>query len=85
MHANRCIGGTRSAGHKTNAWTTRELPLSLGHEGRATFLSAGHKLDGLAVQMKAIQHRQITFTGHAKSMGNALGQEAFNEQVASNF
>jgi hypothetical protein len=48
-------------------------------------LSAGHKGELIAVEVKAIEHRQITFTGHPESMGNALGQKAFNEQVASNF
>jgi hypothetical protein len=48
-------------------------------------LSAGHKGELIAVQVQAIKHRQITFTGHSESMGNALGQEAFNKQVASNF
>jgi hypothetical protein len=59
--------------------------LGFGHESCATLLSAGHKLDAVAVQVEAIEHRQITFTGHAKSMGDALGQKAFNKQVASNF
>jgi hypothetical protein len=70
---------------KQMPWTPCELALGLGHEGCATLLSAGHKLDAVAVQVKTIQHRQITFSGHAKSMGDALGQKAFNEQVASNF
>jgi hypothetical protein len=48
-------------------------------------LAAGHKRELIAVQVKAVQHRQIALTGHAERMGNALGQEAFNEQVASNF
>jgi hypothetical protein len=59
--------------------------LGFGHEGSAPFLSAGDKLDAVAVQVKTIQYRQITFSGHAKSMGDALGQKAFNKQVASNF
>ena len=33
--------------------------------------------------MQCIQHRQIAFTRHAKCMGDALGQEAVNEKVAS--
>jgi hypothetical protein len=37
------------------------------------------------VQVKAVENGQITLTGDAKSMGNTLGQKAFDEQVASNF
>jgi hypothetical protein len=85
MHANGCVGRTRASGHKANARSTGELALGLGHERSTTFLPASHKLNAVSVQVKAIEHSQITFTGHAKSMGNALGQEAFNEQVASNF
>ena len=85
MHANGCVGGTRSTGHKANARSPCEFALRLGHESRPPLLPTGHKLNAVAVQVKAIQHRQITFTGNAKSMGNALGQEAFNEQVAGNF
>jgi hypothetical protein len=48
-------------------------------------LAAGHKSEFISVQVKAIEHRQITFTGYPESMGNALGQEAFDKQVASNF
>ena len=59
--------------------------MGFGHERSTAFLSASHKLDAVSVQVKAIEHSQIAFTGHTKSMGNALGQEAFNEQVASNF
>jgi hypothetical protein len=35
--------------------------------------------------MKTIQHRQIAFARHPESMSNALGQKAFNKQVASDF
>jgi hypothetical protein len=39
----------------------------------------------IAVQVKAIQHGQITLPWHAEGMGDTLGQKAFNKQVASNF
>jgi hypothetical protein len=48
-------------------------------------LAAGHESELIAVQVKAIKHRQIALTRHAECVGNALGQKAFNEQVASNF
>ena len=74
-----------TARDETDTWAARQLALGLGHESRPTLLPADHKADRVAVQMKAIQHRQIAFAGDAKRMGNALGQKAFNEQVASNF
>jgi hypothetical protein len=39
----------------------------------------------VTVQVKAIEHRQVAFSGHPEGMGDALGQKAFNKQVASNF
>jgi hypothetical protein len=59
--------------------------LGFGHEGSPALLAAGHKSELVAVKMKAIEHRQVTLSGHPESMGDALGQKAFNKQVASNF
>jgi hypothetical protein len=39
----------------------------------------------VAVQVKAIQHRQITLPGHAESMGNALGQEGIQQAGGQQF
>jgi hypothetical protein len=85
VHPYRGVGGTRAARDETDAGAARQFALGLGHESRPTLLSAGHKSELIAVQVKAIEHRQITLTGHPESMGDALGQEAFNKQVASNF
>jgi hypothetical protein len=59
--------------------------LSLGHEGRPTLLSASDKSELIAVQVKAIEHTQITLPRYSKRMGDALSQKAFNKQMASNF
>jgi len=32
--------------------------------------------------MQAVEHGQVTFTGYAKRMGNALGQKAINQKMA---
>jgi hypothetical protein len=48
-------------------------------------LAAGHESELVTVQVKAIEHRQVTLSGYPESMGDALGQKAFNKQVASNF
>jgi hypothetical protein len=85
VHTNRRIGCARATGDKTNAWTPREFALRFGHEGGPALLAANDKLDLLSVQVKAVQRSQVTFTRNTERMGNALGQKAFNKQVASNF
>jgi hypothetical protein len=35
--------------------------------------------------VKTIENSQVTLTRHSESMGDALGQKAFNKQVAGNF
>ena len=35
--------------------------------------------------MKAVEHREVAFTRHAERMGDALGNQAFNEKMAGNF
>jgi hypothetical protein len=59
--------------------------LGLSHEGSTALLTAGHKRELVAVQVKAIEYGQVTLTRHPESMGDALGQKAFNKQVAGNF
>jgi hypothetical protein len=56
--------------------------LRIGHEGRPTLLATSDELDAVAVQMKTVEHGQVAFARYAKRMGNALGQEAFDKQVA---
>ena len=85
MQANGSVGGTRPTCHKTDARATGELALGFGHEGRAPFLPVGDETDAFGVGVKAVEHGQITFARHSKSVGHALGDQAFNEQVASGF
>ena len=85
VHANGGIGGPRPAGHKTDAGPSGELAMRLSHEGRTTFLAVDDKLDLVRMGVKTVQHRQIAFTGHAKSVRCALGNQAFHQQMAGDF
>jgi hypothetical protein len=85
VNTNRRVGGTRASRDKANARSSSEFALGFGHESRTTFLPARYKADGLAVHMEAVQNGQKAFSGYTESMGDALGQEAFNKQVARYF
>ena len=58
--------------------------MGIGHEGRPTLLAVDDETDAISVPVKTIQHREVTFAGHTKGMRNALGDQAFDQQVAAN-
>ena len=82
VHADRGVGGAGAARDKAHPRSAGQAALGFGHEGRPTLLAASDELDAVAVQMKTVEHGQVAFAWHAKRMGNALGQEAFDKQVA---
>ena len=82
VHANRCVGGTGAARHKADTGAPGEPSLRIGHEGRTTLLPVDDEADLVAIAVKAVQHSQVAFTGHAKSMRHALLNQALNQQVA---
>ena len=52
-------------------------------EGRTLRLTqAGQYLHAVAQRVKAVQCGKIAFPGHTKHMGDALGNQAFNKQMA---
>jgi outer membrane protein OmpA-like peptidoglycan-associated protein len=55
--------------------------VGLGHESRAALLPAGDETNALAPRLQAIEDGQITLSGHAEAMGNALGNQAVNKKV----
>ena len=59
--------------------------MGFGHESRAALLAVDDELDLSPVQMKTIQHRQVTLARHTKRMRYTLGHKALHQQVASNF
>ncbi len=56
--------------------------MGLGHESGTALLPVDHKLDLVAVEVKAVQHRQITFAGDTKGVGHALFDQTLDQQVA---
>ena len=84
MYADRGIGRPRAPGHKADPGSARQSPLCIGHEGRSTLLATGDKTDLVTVTMKTVQYCQIALAWNPKCMGHALGQKAFNKQVAGN-
>ena len=83
MYANGGIGGTRPTCHKTHAWAASQFAVSLGHERGPTLLTAGDESQTITVTVQAVEHGQVTLARNTKGMGDALGQEAFDKEVAS--
>ncbi len=82
VHADRRIGRARSARDEAYARPPRDARVRVGHEGGAAFLSVDDEADRIAVRMKAVEHREKAFAGHAERMRHALRDEARHEQVA---
>jgi len=82
VHADRCIGGARAPGHEADAGAPGELALGLGHEGSAALLPVGDEADVPLVAVEAVEHGEVAFARHAKGVGDALGHEAFDEEVS---
>ncbi|MCY1380625.1 hypothetical protein D9M69_684660 [compost metagenome] len=82
MQTDGGVGGARAARHETHARPASQLALGFGHESRAAFLPVGDEADTLGVGVKAIEHGEVTFTGDTEGVGHALGNQAFNEQMA---
>ena len=84
VHTNGRVGRAWPTGDKTHAWAPGQFAVGLGHEGRPALLAAGDEAQTVLVLVQAVEHSQITLARHAKRMGNALGQEAFDKEVARN-
>ena len=85
VYTDRGVGGSRPARHKTHTWATGQFAVCLGHERRPALLPVDHKRDLVGMQVKTVQHGQVTFAWHTKSVGYALCEQAFDQQVATNF
>jgi hypothetical protein len=84
VHANGCVGGTRTARNHAHPRAARELAHRLGHIGRAALLPTGDKLNFFPVRVQAVQHSQVALARHAKRVGNALRYQALHQQMARN-
>jgi hypothetical protein len=83
VQADGSVGGTGAARHETHAGAAGELALRFGHESRTALLPVGDETDTLGMRVKAVEHGKVTFARDTEGMGHALGDEAFDEQVAS--
>src|SRR4029079_14241134 len=81
MPPDRSIGRTRTAGDEAHARTAGQLAMRFRHESGAAFLAVDDEADLFAIGVKAIQHGQVAFAGHAKSVRRALRHQAFHNQV----
>jgi hypothetical protein len=57
--------------------------MRLGHESGTTLLPIDDELDLRSVFVEAIQHCQKALSWHTKGMGDALFNQALNQQVAT--
>ena len=71
------------AGHETHARAAGQPRMGIGHEGGAAFLAVDHEPDPVGMGVKPVQHREITLARHAERVRHALGQQAFDQQMAS--
>ena len=65
MHADRAVGGPRSAGHEQHARPAGELAVGFGHESRPALLPAGHEADFGRV-IERVEHFEIALAGDAE-------------------
>lgn len=58
--------------------------MRLGHEGCAALLTTGDKADAITPLVQAVEDGQITLSGYAEAVGNALGNQAIDKKVPRN-
>jgi hypothetical protein len=58
--------------------------LRIGHEGRSTLLATSDEFNLTLILVKAIQHSQVAFAWHTKSVRHALGDQTFDQKMAAN-
>jgi hypothetical protein len=81
VHADRCIGGARSAGDEAHARPAGQLAVGLGHVGGAALLPVDHEADLVAVLVEAVERGQVALTRHTEGVGHALRHQAFDKEV----
>ena len=83
VHADRSIGGARTARHEQHARLAGELGPGIRHVGRAAFLAADGELELVLQVMQSIQHRQETLAGHAERHAHPVTRERVGEDTAA--
>ena len=82
MDADRGVAGTGPACHQQHSGSTRELAVSLGHEGGATFLAAGYETDLRGVE-QSIEDLEIALPGYAKRHIDPMGAQCGDNELAA--
>ena len=75
MHADRGVGGARSACDEGDARLSGEFAVGVRHIGDAAFLTTDDEFEFIAALVDGVEHRQIGFTGHAEAEIGAVGDQ----------
>ena len=83
MDTDRGIGGAGAARNETDAGAAGQFAIGVGHVGGAAFLTADYEFDLVLRFVKGIEHRQITFAGHAEGHVHAMYFEGVYQQLTA--
>ena len=90
MHTDRRIGRSRAACDETDTGLSGQFAICCCHKGRATLVPAQDEIQRTicpcpraAGIMQRIQHRQIAFTRHTKTVLRAQRLQAFHQHNAT--
>ena len=81
VHADRGVGGARSARDEADARLARQLAVGFSHEGGAAFLAVDDEADARIVQ--GIEHVEVAFARHAKSGVDTMDLQGIDQDLAA--
>ena len=82
MDADRGVARAGAAGHEQHAGLAGQLAVSLGHEGRAALLPAGHEADFGRV-VERVEHFEIALAGDAERHLDAVRAQCRDDELAA--
>ncbi|KAG1318757.1 hypothetical protein G6F63_015069 [Rhizopus arrhizus] len=83
VHADAGVGGARAARHEADAGLAGQLAVGLGHIGRATFLAADDRLDGIGVRVQRVDAGQIAFAGDHEHAARAMDAQLLHQDLTA--
>ena len=83
VHADGGIGGAGAARDEADAGFAGQLAVSLRHIGCTAFLAAGDQANDIARAIKRIEHGEIAFARHAKSVIGAVYFQRFDKRFTT--
>src|SRR4029077_17138478 len=75
----RRVGRPGSARDQGDAWTARQLPVSLGHVGRAALVSTSQQPTAVDHVVETMKHGQVALARHAEDVVHAVADEALHQ------